>query len=138
MLAESPMRIKPLIFAMDGDSDFFLAIRELLEDESYVVQMIPIAEQPFANIVRAQPDLLLIDLPYHHDEHAWTLLAHLDEHPVTRLIPAIALSTDPGNLIAFTVRAGAANRSTTLLKPFELELFLATVDEILPAPARMN
>lgn len=136
MMIESPVRIKPLVFAIDGESDFLQAIKELLEEEGYTAQVMLIADQPFAEIVRAQPDLLLIDFPYRNDQSFWALLAQIDAHPVTRMIPSIALSTDPGKLTAFADRAGAANPSTTILKPFELELIVTTIAEYLPTPAR--
>src|SRR4051794_33623056 len=101
---ESLARTRPLVFVTNGDPTFLLTVKELLESEGYAAVTMPLVEHPFPEIVRLQPDLLIIDFPY--QEHpAWELIEQLDATPTTSSIPVIATSTDADNLARFAARS---------------------------------
>ena len=134
MQFEGPLWSKPLVFAIDGESEFLLVIREVLEDQGYETQIMPLADHPYEDIARTLPDLIILDFPY-RQSLAWSLLNKLDADLTTRGIPVLAVSTDPDNLAAFGNRAETVKPSVTLLKPFALESILARIAEMLPSRA---
>ncbi len=134
---ESPIRIRPLVFVTNGEADFLLVMQQLLEDEGYDALVMQLADHPFADIVRTLLDLIGLDFPY-HEAPAWDLLTKLDADLTTRLIPVLAISTDPDNLTIFRDRVGATNPSATLVKPFDVESMLANIAALLPERARIG
>src|SRR6187549_2088373 len=98
-------RNESLVFVVNTEPDFLATMRMLLEDEGYAACTMGLFDDPFPEIVRTEPDLLMLDFPYREDA-AWQLLDQLGTHPATCTIPVIASSTDPENLAGIPARAG--------------------------------
>ena len=128
---EQPARIRPLVFVTNGDPIFLLTLKQLLVDEGFDALTMPLSDRPFEEIRRTQPDLLVIDFPY-HEELAWQLLDQLDADPITESIAIIATSTDPGNLSTFEARVTGRPAAAVLLKPYDLDPLLALVSSLMP------
>jgi len=88
---EQPVRTRPLVFVTNGDPIFLLTLKKLLIDEGFDALTMPLIDCPidcpFEEIVRIQPDLLVIDFPY-HETLAWQLLDRLDAEPATQTSPS--------------------------------------------------
>src|SRR6478609_7876099 len=122
---------RPLVFVTNGDADFLRTVKELLEEEGYAAATMPLADQPFPEIVRLLPDLLIIDFPY-QEQPAWELIEQLDATPATCLLPVIATSTDPDNLARLAARPMVRLTVELLLKPYDLDPLMALVTTIVP------
>ena len=129
---EQPVRTRPLVFVTNGDPIFLLTLKQLLIDEGFDALNMPLSDRPFEENMRTQPDLLVIDFPY-HEELAWQLLDQLDADPTTQKIAIIATSTDPGNLSTFENRMTGRLAVAVLLKPYDLDPLLALGSSMMPA-----
>ena len=127
---EHPHRNELLVFVVNTEPDFLTTMRMLLEDEGYAACTMRLIDDPFPEIVRTEPDLLMIDFPY-REEAAWQLLDRLGTHPATCAIPVIASSTDPENLVGIPTRAGNRRTAAVVLKPLDLDHLLALVRSML-------
>jgi DNA-binding response OmpR family regulator len=130
-------RTQPLVFVTNGDPTFLSMVKELLEEEGYAAETMPLVDQPFAEIVRLQPALLIIDFPY-REQPAWELIEQLDATPATCMLPIIATSTDPDNLAQFAARPMIRTSAEVLLKPYDLDPLLALVAAMVPVPSERN
>ena len=128
---EQPVRTRPLVFVTNGDPTFLLTLKQLLIDEGFDALTMPLSDHPFGEIIRTQPDLLIIDFPY-HDDLAWQLLDRLDAEPATQTIAIVATSTDSGNLSTFETRVTGRLAAAVLLKPYDLEPLLDLVSSMMP------
>src|SRR6476469_3017375 len=113
---EHPHRNELLVFVVNTEPDFLTTTRMLLEDEGYAACTMRLADDPFPEIVRTGPDLLMLDFPY-RENAAWQLLDQLGSHQATCAVPVIASSTDPENLAGIPVRAGDRRTVAVVLKP---------------------
>jgi len=127
-------RTQPLVFVTNGDPTFLIMVKELLESEGYAAATMALVDQPFPEIVRLLPDLLIIDFPY-QEQPAWDLIEQLDATPATYLIPIVATSTDPENLAQFAARPMVRTSAEVLLKPYDLDPLMALVTALAPVPS---
>ena len=82
-----------------------------------------------------QPKLILLDLNL-PDLHGSEVLQRLQENPETADIPVVILSADATpSQIERLLTAGAKNYLT---KPFDIDPFLAVIDEFVSAPASVS
>jgi DNA-binding response OmpR family regulator len=126
-------RTRPLVFVTNGDPTFLIMVKDLLEGEGYAVETMRLIDDPFPEIVRLLPDLMIIDFPY-QEQHAWDLLAKLDATPATWMMPIIATSTDPENLWRFKEGLRRRSEAVVLLKPYDLDPIMALVTALTPVP----
>jgi DNA-binding response OmpR family regulator len=124
-------RSRPLVFVTNGDPDFLLMVKELLESEGYAAETMPLVDHPLPEIVRLLPDLLIIDFP-HRDQLAWDLIGQLDATPATSMMPVIATSTDPDNLARFAAQPMMRVSAEVLLKPYDLDPLIELVTALVP------
>jgi len=129
---ESLTRTQPMVFVTNGDATFLIMVKELLESEGYVAEIMPLVDHPFPEIVRLLPDLLIIDFP-HREQLAWDLIEQLDATPATCAMPIIATSTDPNNLALFAARPMVRTSAEVLLKPYDLDPLMELVTALVPA-----
>lgn len=124
-------RTRPLIFVTNGDEAFLHVMRDLLSDEGYDVATMKLMDDPFDEIVRTQPDLLVVDFPY-QTEFAWQLLERLNAHDNSRHIPMLATSTDEGNLGRVPDRAGLRRSHGIIIKPLDIDDLLQLINRLIP------
>ena len=122
---------RPLIFVTNGDEDFLHVMRDLLTDEGYAVATMKLVDDPFDEIVRLKPDLLVVDFPY-QTEIAWQLLGRLNAHDISREIPMLATSTDEANLGLVPDRAGLRRTHGIIIKPLDIEELLTLIKRLAP------
>ena len=123
-------RTRPLIFVTNGDEAFLHVMRDLLTDEGYDVATMKLMDDPFDDIVRTQPDLLVVDFPY-QTEFAWQLLERLNAHDVSRDIPMLATSTDEKNLDLVPDRAGLRRTHGIIIKPLDIDDLLQLINRLI-------
>lgn len=133
----APERTRPLIFVTNGDEAFLHVMRELLSDEGYDVATMKLMDDPFDEIVRTQPDLLVVDFPY-QTEFAWQLLDRLNAHEVSRDIPMLATSTDESNLGLVAGRAGLRRTHGIMIKPLDIDGLLHLITQLIPNPVEQT
>lgn len=117
------------IFVVNGSAEFLDIMRELLQDEQYNVTTTNFVPATFAQIESANPSLLLIDLVV--GEHAgWDLLADLRQGANTHKIPVILVSTTSSLLDRARDEHAALGGDRYLVKPFDLDDLLTTVEDL--------
>jgi len=89
-------------------------------------------DDPFDEIIRTQPDLLVVDFPY-QTEVAWRLLERLNAHEISREIPMLATSTDEANLDLVPDRAGLRRTHSIIIKPLDIDQLLQLITHLIPA-----
>jgi CheY-like chemotaxis protein len=118
------------VFVIQSEAMFLDVVRELLSDERYHVTTTDFLPKTFDAIAAFQPDLLILDLMFGR-RAGWELLVQLTDTVITRQIPVIVTSTDPGLLQQardLEVRYGDRR---FLIKPFDLDLLLNAVHELI-------
>lgn len=127
-MAESEEAARVLI--VEHDEPIAEALQETLADEGYDASAIVSANDLLPSVRDRAPDAIALDLPAEHAK-AGRMLDDLRSDPITGQIPVIAMSTLPS--IAEAARA-SFNVQSSLVKPFDLEAFLACVEQALVRP----
>src|SRR3954452_2052745 len=129
---EQSLRDRPLIFVTNGDPVFLITAKRLLVSEGFDAVVMPLMYDPYEEIVRTQPDLLVIGFAY-QEVLAWQLLDRLDADPTAQSIALVGISSYPGNLLAFEARMRGRRAKSVLVKPYDLEPLLDLISSLIPA-----
>jgi cyclic di-GMP phosphodiesterase len=84
-------RRAPRILVVDDNPDNMLLMRELLSSRGYDVLSVPDAADAEREILRQQPDLILLDVIM-PGKSGYELCRELKEDPATRLIPVVLIT----------------------------------------------
>ncbi len=120
------------IFMVDSSRIFTEIIAELLMDERYGVTATDYVPEIFTQIAVLNPDLIIVDLVI-TEKAGWELLEKLELEALTQNIPVIVTSTNHLLLeraLADKERYGFDNY---LVKPFDLDVLLAAIEELIGA-----
>jgi CheY-like chemotaxis protein len=114
------------IVVINDTQEILELIRGVLEDEGYEVVLFSYAPHEVAEIERAQPDLILLDVIFGRDIVGWQVLDKLKLYRPTAHIPVVvctvaadAVRQMEGHLKAMGVGI--------VLKPFDVEMLLSTI-----------
>ena len=120
------------IVMVDSSRVFMEIIKELLEDERYGVTASDYVPEIFTQILLLDPDLIIVDLVI-TERAGWELLEKLELESLTRNIPVIATSTN--HLLLERAEANKRRYGVDhyLVKPFDLDVLLAAMDELIGA-----
>lgn len=121
------------IFMVDSSRVFQEIIVELLTDERYGATASDYVPEVFPQIALLKPDLIIIDLAI-TERAGWELLEQLELESLTALIPVIVTSTDPSLLERALANKARYGFDNYLVKPFDLDLLLAAIEELIGAP----
>ena len=114
------------VLVLNGSSEFFDIVRQLLEDERYNVTTTNFLPRSFETIVAAQPSLLIVDLVI-GERAGWELLADLRIAAATNGIPLLLMSTSPKILDRALAAHDEFGGDQYLIKPFDLDDLLDAV-----------
>ena len=121
---------KTLLAVVADDPLFLQAITPALEANDYQVLLLAQPETAVAEIQKARPLLVLLDIHLGSGLTSWDLLAELREQPDTAHIPVLIIAADTS-----TVVRGAAPFATgqvdVLEKPFDLEVLQNKIQKLL-------
>ena len=123
----------PHILAIDDEPDLRPLFADILEAEGYVVTLAG-RPLPIAEIVRARPDLILLDLVIDRSPIGWAYLDELAVEQRTRDIPVVicsAAASEVGEHVDTLRRLGV----DVVLKPFDLEVLLDAISRRLSVAA---
>src|SRR5882724_4933812 len=121
------------IAVINDDTTFLDLMRDLLEEEeNYEVLICREWDRVYEFVKAEQPDLVIQDIRIGGEEHGWSILNLLTLDPESRPIPLIVCSAAIHSLhehqemlSRYGIRA--------LVKPFDLEMLLSMVREMLEA-----
>jgi CheY-like chemotaxis protein len=130
-MSGTPRRAR--IAVINDDTTFLELMRQLLEEEEdYEVLVCREWEHVYQFVKTHRPDLVIQDIRIGGEEHGWSILNLLTLDPETRPIPLIVCSAaitslheHQDMLSRYGIRA--------LPKPFDLEMLLSMVSEVLAA-----
>jgi DNA-binding response OmpR family regulator len=121
------------IFMVDSSRSFAALITALLEDERYGATASDYVPEVFPQIVMLKPDLIIVDLAI-TERAGWDLLEQLEHEALTQQIPVLVTSTDPHLLDRALANKDRYGFDHYLVKPFDLDVLLATIAELIGAP----
>ena len=117
---------------VDSSQVFLEIIAELLEDERYGVTTSNFVPEIFAQIAHLEPDLIMVDLAV-TEKAGWELLEKLELETLTRSIPVIVTSTSRELLDRALANKERYGFDNYLVKPFDLDVLLAAIEEMIGA-----
>jgi CheY-like chemotaxis protein len=121
------------VLIVEHDEDLARLLRDVLADEGYQAEWLLASPETLGVIQRRQPDGLIVDIVPNRDSE-YDLLDALRADSIGRRIPILAITTTDtlanGALASYNVRE-------TLVKPLDLEDFLAKVAQSLGQPPLM-
>ena len=118
------------VFVVNGSVEFLDLVRELLQDERYNVTTTNFVPRTFHQIETARPSLLVVDV-CHGERAGWDLLTELRQEAATQQIPVILVSTSKRNLERAEAEHAIWGGDRYLLKPFDLETLLHTIEDLI-------
>lgn len=127
---------KPLIAVVEDDLGLREFLQELLCDAGYDVHGWPSGLAAFTHLVNAPPTLLILDLQLGDDvEGGWDILTLLRADARTAHVPVILLSGNVEFLLQRAWILETKKHATTLAKPFNVDVLLAQIQQLLSAPS---
>src|SRR5215208_6732833 len=114
------------IFAVNSAPEFLDFVRELLQDEQFNVTTTNYVPRTYDQIAALQPDLLVIDLVV-GIQAGWDLLERVQVEVLTRGIPVVVTSTDPGLLARAEAERKRFGGDRYIVKPLDLDTLLDAV-----------
>ena len=121
----------PLIGIADHDAVLIRLLDQVLTEAGFQTVQLPEGARAYEEIKKHQPDLIVLDTWLESREAGWVLFQVLRLDRETREIPVLVCSSD---LQEFEKRAGwLENHSDVgvLNKPFDIDVLIAKVDEML-------
>lgn len=120
------------ILVIEDDADTRAVMAAALESAGYAVTA---TEEPFVNVKKLAPDLVILDLFLHGEAHGWEQLDILTLDPSTRGIPVVLCTAGLASLAAHRAKLLAMDVHV-LEKPFDLGALEAIVAMALAAAPR--
>jgi CheY-like chemotaxis protein len=118
------------IFAVNSAPEFLDLVRDLLQDEQFNVTTTNYVPRTFDQIAALQPDLLLVDLVV-GIQAGWDLLERLQFEAITRGIPVVVTSTDPGLLKRAEAERERFGGDRYIVKPLDLDVLLEAISALI-------
>lgn len=118
------------ILVVNDTQEILEMFRDLLEDAGYEVALLSYAPREIAEILRINPDLIILDLIFGSEQLGMQLLDKLKLKRETATIPVIVCSAATTALrdIEGHLRAHGV---AIVSKPFEMDLLLETIKQSL-------
>jgi CheY-like chemotaxis protein len=123
----------PLITVVEHDPMLGMLFHEVLMLEGYAAELWTESAGAVEHIRQRQPDLVILDLWLHQRGDGWQIFDDLQRDPFTRAIPVILCTTD--TVPPQWNGPPTAQPAALLEKPFDLEVLLAVVADLLKAHA---
>ena len=119
-----------LILVVEDDAAVGAVFRELLELAGFRVALLADPPAETADVVAVGPDLIVLDLLFGRAPAGWDFLQRLKADPTAAAIPVLVCTAD-GALVARLGERLSAWTCAVVLKPFDLDRFLAAVQDCL-------
>ena len=121
----------PLIGIADHDPVLIRLLATVLEDAGFQTVHLPEGTGAYDEVKKRKPDLIVLDTWLESREAGWMLFQVLRLDPETRDLPVLICSSD---LDEFEKRAAALDEHShvgVLHKPFDIDIFLRSVQRLL-------
>jgi len=102
----------------------------LLEDAGYEVMLTDFPTQQVRDIERINPDLIILDFMFGHENLGWQMLQMLKMHTSTRNIPVI-VSSAALNVVRQQQEYLKSQGVAVIYKPFDIDELLGTIKQLL-------
>lgn len=124
------------VTVVNDNPDFLELMRDILEDERYVVTTIDGDRADALDLITAsQPDILVIDLRNGEFKlHGWDVAQQVRAAPDLDGLPVLICSADPTALRALEAQLAGQQRVATVTKPFALDEVTDKITQLLGGP----
>lgn len=122
---------KPRALIIERDPDLAGLLEVVLREEGFVAESQIVGAAGIAPLCSQRPDLIIVDLLNKRPDEDSPLLDALRVDPLGRRVPVLALAAQ--DTVAEAAYANY-NVAATLAKPFDIEDFVAKVNEALQRP----
>ena len=122
------------VFVIDDDLEFLDEITKALRQNGFIALALASAVTAFEAIVDQKPDIILLDMKM-DEVDGFDLLSRLANCAETQRIPVIAM-TAFYTARAYRVLMGSSGVKECLVKPFDPESLIYTINRILRVPAK--
>lgn len=120
------------IVVVDHTPDILELLSLALTDEGYQVLTLGYSREVCQDLLRFQPDLILLDFIPHRKRLAWAVFRALKRSPATRTLPIILMTT--GDVQTLELRSALTFEGVQVLnKPFDLETLFTVIRQMLSA-----
>ncbi len=126
----------PCILIIENDPAMVVLFEDILTEAGYQTDVWPRCAGAVAHIRQSQPQVVLLGLWLEQRGDGWTVLQALREDAATAQLPVIICTGDRQAVEAEMVGHIDA-RCQVVLKPFEVDTFLATVHTALHGGAAL-
>lgn len=120
------------ILVVNDSQEILDLFREILEEEGYRVSLSTFAFRDLEEIIRLQPDLIILDFMIGGEDYGWQLLQKVRMSRATAAIP-IVVCTAAVQLVRHLEGHLKEKRVGIVLKPFDIDDLLREVDVALAA-----
>ena len=134
--AEREQMARKHIFAVNGSPEFLDVLRQLLQEEHYIVTTTNFVPRTFEQIEAVSPDLLIVDITV-GQQAGWDLLERLHAQAFTEGIPVIVTSTEPKLLEKAQAESARFGGRRFLAKPLDIDELLESI-QLLIGPAEAH
>jgi DNA-binding response OmpR family regulator len=124
----SPNGHQPHILAINNDPAVLALFRDLLQEAGYHVSLHPYVDHDLTEIHGLNPDLIVLDYMWAHEDDSWALLQLLRMDPATATIPII-LCTGAVREVEALAPHFFEMGITVVLKPFNIDQLVDAIRE---------
>ncbi len=121
------------ILVVNDDQDILDVFKTVLEDEGYEAILYRYLITDLSEIAQLNPDLIILDLMFDHQNLGWNLLQKLRMFPNTASIPVI-LCTAASRQVMEQVEYLKSKEIPIIFKPFDLDELLQAIHQQLAPP----
>jgi two-component system, cell cycle response regulator DivK len=121
------------ILIVDDSEDMRNLMQQILEEDDYILGFAEDGQQVLQKVTEFQPDLILLDMSL-PGMSGWEIVPQLRHTPNLAHIPVIAVTAHVSK--ADQERAIVLGCNAHLGKPFDIEMLLETITQVLENPSR--
>jgi DNA-binding response OmpR family regulator len=128
--ASMDMNRKPRVMVVNDTQEILQLFQDILEDEGFEVSLYSFAVRDLDDIIRVNPDLVILDFMMGGEAQGWQLLQKMKMSRVTENIPVIVCTA--AVQMARELEGHLTTKNVGLvLKPFDIDDLLSAVHAVI-------
>ena len=125
--------LPPHVVVINDDDDLLTVFRELLEGEGYRVSTLTYPTAAVSDLMVLAPDLVVLDMVFGGEDVGWNFLQRMRLDRTSVAVPVV-VCTAAVRLVRDAHEHLTGLGISVILKPFDIDPFLAEVARLVGAP----